>query len=335
MVNLIVNGDFSSVGAGADGNPTDWTTVEPDSASSVRVRQGYLHFNGGNSATTGSVSQDITDVPVGETINFSFDYAESGNNGGTNSAVTVMVVDSAGMVLVNQTVTDPGSFAFTFTSTTNDYTVSFIDASSGTNGRDARIDNVVFDSPFVICFVSGSMIRTPKGDVPIETLKCGDLVNTLDNGPQPIRWHGVTTVNGTNSLAPIRFCKGAIGNSQPLLVSPDHRMLVSEHKAGLMFGETEILTSAKNLVNGKSIQKVPMQGVTYHHLLFDSHEVIWSNNALSESFLPDRNSLNGLGANTCNELFKIFPELRENTSHYGSTARLALKSHETQMLLLA
>jgi Ca2+-binding RTX toxin-like protein len=38
------------------------------------------------------------------------------------------------------------------------------------------------------CFTTGTMIRTPHGDVRIEELAIGDLVCTLDNGPQPLRW---------------------------------------------------------------------------------------------------------------------------------------------------
>lgn len=41
-----------------------------------------------------------------------------------------------------------------------------------------------------ICFVKGSLIQTPKGDVPVENLKVGDLVITKNYGLQSIRWIG-------------------------------------------------------------------------------------------------------------------------------------------------
>ncbi len=46
----------------------------------------------------------------------------------------------------------------------------------------------------VPCFVAGTLIRTPDGDVPIESLRPGDLVLTLDDGPQPLRWVGSRVV---------------------------------------------------------------------------------------------------------------------------------------------
>src|SRR5579859_5802927 len=40
------------------------------------------------------------------------------------------------------------------------------------------------------CFVTGTRIRTPTGDARVETLKIGDLVETVDGRSLPIRWIG-------------------------------------------------------------------------------------------------------------------------------------------------
>ena len=50
----------------------------------------------------------------------------------------------------------------------------------------------------VPCFVAGTMIRTPRGEVPIETLQPGDLVITRDDGAQPLRWISLKTMYGGN-----------------------------------------------------------------------------------------------------------------------------------------
>jgi len=42
----------------------------------------------------------------------------------------------------------------------------------------------------VVCYASGTLIRTFRGDVPIENLRVGDHVITRDNGPQQILWTG-------------------------------------------------------------------------------------------------------------------------------------------------
>ena len=53
----------------------------------------------------------------------------------------------------------------------------------------------------VPCFTAGTCIRTPRGEVPVETLKLGDQVLTLDNGPQEIRWIGKRSLGSRELLA--------------------------------------------------------------------------------------------------------------------------------------
>ena len=42
----------------------------------------------------------------------------------------------------------------------------------------------------LVCFASGTLIKTPNGQTLIEQLAPGDMVLTMDHGPQPIRWIG-------------------------------------------------------------------------------------------------------------------------------------------------
>ena len=76
------------------------------------------------------------------------------------------------------------------------------------------------------CFTPGTHILTPLGEVPIEALKVGDTVLTLDRGPQPIRWIGRTEVAGRGRFAPVVIAKGTFGNDQALAVSQQHRLLL-------------------------------------------------------------------------------------------------------------
>ena len=91
-------------------------------------------------------------------------------------------------------------------------------------------------SEALICFARGTMIRTPEGERRIEHLRQGDLVVTLDSGIQPIRWIGSRTVRASGAQAPVRFARGTIGNDRDLLVSPQHRMLLSSRWAARPFG---------------------------------------------------------------------------------------------------
>ena len=136
------------------------------------------------------------------------------------------------------------------------------------------------------CFVSGTLIDTPRGPTPIEWLRAGDLVLTQDAGAVPVLWAGGRTVQGFGSYAPVRFEAHAIGNDRPLLVSQQHRMLVTGWNAELACGTREVLVAAKHLVNGTSIRLNPMPRLRYIHLLLDAHHIVTAEGARSESLFP-------------------------------------------------
>ncbi len=171
------------------------------------------------------------------------------------------------------------------------------------------------------CFTAGTQVDTPDGPRLIETLQPGDLVDTLDAGAQPVRWVGRRTVYGQGRFAPIRFCAGTLGASADVVVSPQHRVLISGWQAELMFGEDEILVPAKSLVNGTSVTEAPRDVVTYVHLLFDRHQLVSTSGLVSESFFPGQEGLAGLPSDTTEELFALFPELRLHPEAYGAAAR--------------
>lgn len=182
------------------------------------------------------------------------------------------------------------------------------------------------------CFVAGTMIDTPDGPRPVEELGVGDLVLTLDHGPQVISWTGRRVVKGQDNFAPIRFAPNALGNKVELLVSPQHRILIGGWRAELLFGEDEVLVAAKHLVNGDLIHVSPMREVSYHHILFDEHEVVFSNGIPSESFHPGGTILDGDAALRA-ELCALFPELSEMGSEWDrQCARHVIKAMEARVL---
>jgi len=177
------------------------------------------------------------------------------------------------------------------------------------------------------------MIATPQGERAIETLAVGDKVMTRDHGMQPIRWIGRRAVKGHDRFAPILITPGVVtGLHQPLLVSPQHRMLFTGYRAELLFGETEVLVAAKHLVDGQSVTQTERDEVIYIHMLFDTHEVIYANGAATESFHPGQEGIAGVDDAAREELFAIFPELRADIGQYGQTARMCLRGHEAQMV---
>jgi hypothetical protein len=188
----------------------------------------------------------------------------------------------------------------------------------------------------VPCFVAGTLIRTPGGDVPIESLRPGDMVLTLDDGPQPLRWIGSRVVPAAGALAPVCIRAGTFGDHGKLVVSPQHRILLRDSLAELMFGEAEVLVAAKDLVNDRSVRRVVGGDVEYIHLLFDRHQIVLSEGLASESFHPGPQTLQDLPQASRDELFALFPMLDPETGEgYGPPARPPLRSFEARALIAA
>ncbi|MEF3047915.1 Hint domain-containing protein [Pseudotabrizicola sp. L79] len=186
------------------------------------------------------------------------------------------------------------------------------------------------------CFVAGTMILTPEGERPVEALQPGDLVITKDDGPQPVRWIGQRRVPALGNLAPIEIRAGTFGPHRRLLVSPQHRVLVRDCLAELLFGEAEVLVAAQDLVNGRTVRRREGGEVDYVHILFDRHQLVSSAGLTTESFLPGPQSTKMFEAAIIDEIRSIFPELDPLTGQgYSLAARRLLKGYEAQLLLSA
>ncbi len=189
------------------------------------------------------------------------------------------------------------------------------------------------DWDFVPCFVAGTAIITQRGEKSVETLEPGDLVLTMDHGFQPLRWIGTRRVRATGGHAPVRFAAGALGNEVPLSVSPQHRMLVRGWRVEMNFGETEVLVPAVNLINGDSVSQIEGGDVTYVHIMFDCHEIVYAAGIPSESFMPGEQGLSAMAQATQDEIYALFPELRlYGVSAYGEAARPSLRNREARLL---
>ena len=184
----------------------------------------------------------------------------------------------------------------------------------------------------VTCFLAGTSVRAPQGDVPIETLDIGDLVVTRDRGAQPIRWIGQTTVDTDPDTAPIAIDAGAFDNASPLLVSPEHRLLLTGWRCAMVAGTQEVFAAAKDLVNGRDITRATPAQVTYIHIAFDQHEIMTTDNIHSESFHPDATPLGMLAGQTRSALVTAFPKISAAPKGYGPPARAQVKAYEARLI---
>lgn len=193
----------------------------------------------------------------------------------------------------------------------------------------------------VVCFTPGTMLETPGGLKPVESLVAGDMVVTKDAGAQPILWAGSRNVSGARlyampDLRPVRIREGALGTNRPegdLIVSPDHRMLVSGQTARDLWGESEVLVAARDLIDGTRIARdLAAKSVTYHHLMLEQHHVLVANGIETESFHPDAAKLDSIEEDQRLRLYDVMPELASDTSRYGPTSRRALTKPEAALL---
>jgi hypothetical protein len=215
--------------------------------------------------------------------------------------------------------------------------VRILDANGVEIGR-VEFDNI---ERIIPCFTPGTLIRTDRGDVAVETLVAGDRVVTRDHGLQTLRWTGARHLSGLELMAnpdlqPVRIARGAFGDCRPnrsMLVSPQHRVLLCGAPVELLFGEEEVLVPAKHLVGRvDATRAIPAGGVTYVHILFDQHEVVLSDGIWTESFQPADRTVSAMDQAVRDEVLALFPELTEAGSGTVS-ARMSLKSHEAKVLL--
>lgn len=286
-------------------------------------------LNGGGDNDTITIAEgDVATGGSGDDLFLVTDLSEAGA-----STITITggeTGETAGDTLDFQGLIDFGSITYTNTDPGVGGGLSgFTTLADGTVVTFDEIENVI------VCFTSGTRISTPYGQRPIETLAIGDLVLTKDNGLQPIGWIGKRTVPAIGKLAPIRFKAGFFDNDRDLIVSPQHRMLCSDWRSSLMFGYSEVLATAKHLINGDTVVRETVDEVTYIHIMFDKHEIVFAENTATESFYPGDSALDAIGREAREEMFNIFPEIASLPTSYGDTARLCLKRFEADLLYAA
>lgn len=174
-------------------------------------------------------------------------------------------------------------------------------------GNDAALVSTTDNNINVVCFVANTMIQTATGDVPVQRLEIGDPVWTRDHGLQRIRYiisRNLDFNSASEKLKPIVFEPDSLGPESPnqrLLVSPQHRMLVTTEDGNTVLVPAKALTERKGVrvAHGKT-------RVTYFHLVFSRHEIILANGTLTESLFPGRMALQAIPRKCRAEIEGIF-----------------------------
>lgn len=192
-----------------------------------------------------------------------------------------------------------------------------------------------------ICFTPGTQILSENGPRAVEELYPGDRVLTRDDGPQEILWMGQRHISGARMFAmphlrPIRLRAGALGLDEPqpdLIVSPGHHLMLSGPRARALWGEPEVLVRARDLIDDRHVAvDHTVTEVTYIHLLFARHQIVWANRVEVESFHPGDAELEHMNPHDLRDLLDLAPGVDRNPSAYGSHARRCISRAELAIM---
>ncbi|OYV38634.1 MAG: hypothetical protein B7Z80_09490 [Rhodospirillales bacterium 20-64-7] len=251
---------------------------------------GTITFGSGNGnklVLTNYISTMTTPIygfAPGDTIQF--DNGANAGTGGTtltsngNGTYTVNVTGS-NVVLSNVTLA-PG------------VTPLQVSAQAGTGGYDIGG-----------CFLTGSLIGTPSGEVAVENLQVGDVVTALEAGQtvaKTVKWVGYRHVKAGelsgDDAHPVRIKAGAFAENTPardLLITNEHCIVVAGQ-----------LTPVRLLVNGRSIiVDTSISTFTYYHVELEEHGILLAEGLAVESYLDSGNRSNFVNA----EVAALHPQL--------------------------
>ena len=312
-----------NIGVGAVGtknvNITNVDNVEGPLTLNQTVAAGLLSTQNINIGENVDLVQGgLAGVNIGNTFNYNL----SANSSFTMNPATVNI---GALNTVNIDMGDSGTSTFTYDSTgvnldlsafptiTNISQGDQINVANATSGsyengdlifRDSNNiivgrfnadglnpDDVVFEggSMTYACFLKGTHIATPEGEVQVETLKAGDKVLTASGGVATVKWLGHRTLYKNRIPAkdavrafPILIKKDAIADNVPhadLTVSPGHH---------LSFDGT--LVPAMMLVNGQTIvQQFNTRTFQYFHVELEQFDIVLAEGVPAESYVDTGN----------------------------------------------
>lgn len=178
----------------------------------------------------------------------------------------------------------------------------------------------------------GTWVSTPFGPRPVEGLVPGDIVNTLDSGPRPIRWVGsmslrTRTLEINPRLRPVRIAAGALGPGLPsrdLVLAPQQLVLV--HGLEGVCGVDEVLVPVEDLTHLQGVERIiPRGGLRGCHVLLDAHQILVADGVAVESFYPDDTAALAFGATALRRMRDV---VGSDSRDYGPRVRSTVDAVE-------
>jgi len=240
--------------------------------------------------TGGTIGSAPTTTTATTTFNFT-------NNGNSTAQFTMVATPTGGGTAGVVTATpvsfssgsgSPATVTFTFNPPLDiNQNYNFQVNATQANSSPASFNVASSTNVDIVCFLPGTMIATPKGEVAVETLAMGDLVMTADGRAVAVLWLGQQTASTVFGMPetgmPVRIAAGALGGGLPVRdrCVPSAPALLPD----------AVLVNARALVNDATITRMRRDelGETFavFHVETENHEVILAEGVATETFMDN------------------------------------------------
>ena len=219
------------------------------------------------------------EAPTGEFARGYYDLV----TGSAEPGSTVTVLGEDGMMIGTATAGPDGLYTVELMRDAN-FGEKLVIAATDASGNTSTSIYLTRPAGTDPCFLAGTMILTPQGEVAVQDLKVGDLVLSREGEAVPVLWIGTRKVRTAQKRSvdlPVSIRAGALGEGLPhsdLRLSPDHAVVLDE-----------LLVNAGALRNGETVFSLSMQELgaefTYYHIETRNHEEILANGLVVETFI--------------------------------------------------
>jgi len=190
-------------------------------------------------------------------------------------------------------------------------------------------ENPDFSFTGSLCFAAGTGLRAKGGFRRVETLNVGDLVWTERGKFEPIAWAGERLTVATGPKAPVNLQGRGFGAGRSLILSPQHRVLLSGNALEQVTGKSEALVKACDLAKHALAQRDCGGLVSYHHILLERHALVQTHSGhWAETLYPDIKALSTLDDDAFDEITELFPQLRSERGCNWKLSRPFLEEDE-------
>lgn len=182
-------------------------------------------------------------------------------------------------------------------------------------GQDKAPALPLFEAAFS-AFARGTLIQTTQGDVAIEDLQPGDMVQTSTGEAAPLIWIGSSSfvpADAGRRMPLIRIMTDSFGQGRPdsfLTVGPGARVLHTPHHLRSEAGGRRMFTPVRAFVDGVNvIEVVPPTPVRLFHICLDRHAAINAGGIEMEAFHPGANATRQVSHSMRDRFLSMFPRI--------------------------